>query len=109
MTYKAVTNTAIDIKKESGVHHEGVFLGKSDISTPLGPQVVWNFVDNEGLPFSIYGFTNLNRAMANIQPDTQCRITYTGKKFVKTKVKPSGMDVHQVLVEVDDGITEQAA
>ena len=101
--FKAVTTTAIDIKKDSNISHIGTYVGKSDLKTKLGDQVVWNFVDEDGLPFSIYGFTLLNRAMSTIPLNVLCRITYRGMLFVKTKYKPDGQDVHQVLVEVDTG------
>lgn len=99
--FKPVTTTATDIKKEPGVAKVGTYMGQNEITTPLGPQVVWNFADDEGMPFGIYGFTNLNNAMKSIKEGLLCRITYQGTKFVKTKFKPAGQDVHQVLVEVD--------
>lgn len=99
--FKPVTISAIDIKKEKGVSRTGTFMGHTPIKTTLGDQVIWNFSDDDGLPFGIYGFTNLNNTMKSIKEGALCRITYTGTQFVKTKYKPAGQDVHQVLVEVD--------
>lgn len=102
--FKPVTTTAIDIKKSSEPH-TGTYMGSDKIETKIGPQTIWNFADEDGLPFGVYGFTNLNRAMASIKVGSLCRITYKGTENVKTKF---GMkDVHQVLVEIDS--EEEAA
>lgn len=101
MAYKPVSTIAIDIKKLVGVPHIGHYIGKTMIETKIGPQVVWDFLGEDGMPLGIYGFTNLNRVMSSIKEGSLCRITYTGTQFVKTKFKPAGQDVHQVLVEVD--------
>lgn len=99
--FKAVTTNAVDIKKEIGKSRVGIYVGSSEIDTKLGKQVVWNFVGEDELPFGIYGFTNLNNVMKTLSQGSLCRVTYTGTQFVKTKFKPAGQDVHQVLVEVD--------
>lgn len=102
--FKAVTTMALDIKKEgNGGPHVGHFIGSSQTNTKLGKQTVWSFADEDGLPFSIYGYTMLNLAMARVSPGALCRVTYRGTQFVNTKFKPSGQNVHQVLVEIDDG------
>jgi hypothetical protein len=101
--FKAVSNIALDIKKELDKPHTGTYAGKDEITTKIGPQTIWKFVDEDGLPFGIYGFSNLNRAMNSVREGALCRITYKGTQFVKTKFKPAGQDVHQVLVEIDDG------
>lgn len=109
MAWKQVSNTtAIDIKKESGKHFIGEYTGKKDITTEVGAQVIWQFIGEDGIPFGIYGFTNLNRCMEGLRPGTACRITYTGTQFVKTKWKPKGQDVHQVVVECDTDDVESA-
>ena len=100
MAWKEVSSTAIDIKKEQGKAYVGTYNGKNDIVTKIGPQTIWRFVDEDGQPFGIYGFTNLNRAMNNVGPGKLCLLTYRGTQNIKTKF---GMkDVHQVTVEVDD-------
>jgi hypothetical protein len=98
MGWKDASNVVIDIKKTKGTAYEGTYSGKKDIATEIGPQVIWQFTGEDNLPFGIYGFTNLNRAMESLQPGTMCRITYIGTQNVKTKY---GMkDVHQVSVQV---------
>lgn len=104
MAFKTVSTTAVDIKKEKGIPHEGSYLGVEQITTKIGPQSIWRFLDSEEQPFGIYGFTNLNRAMNNIKQGSLCRITYTGTEKVNTKFGLK--DVHQVHVEVDDGQAE---
>lgn len=90
--------TAIDIKKQKGVSHEGTYRGKREITTKIGPQVIWDFLGEDGVSFGIYGFTNLNRAMEAVQLGALCKITYNGTQNVQTKF---GMkDVHQCSVDV---------
>lgn len=101
MAFKPVTGNALDIKGDLNKPHVGVYEGKQDITTPLGPQVVWQFRSQSGDDkFGIYGFTNLNRAMSTIQVGSLVRITYKGTQKVNTRFGLK--DVHQVLVEVDD-------
>lgn len=104
MAWKEVTNTATDIKKTPGQDYVGEYLSSKLIKTKIGEQTIYKFRDEEGNPFSIYGFTNLNRAMENIAEGTMCKITYVGTKNVQTKF---GMkDVHQVRVEIDTAEVE---
>lgn len=108
MAFKPVINNTIDIKKEKDRPYIGQYVGKEDIITKIGPQIIWKFIDEDGHPFGIYGFTNMNRAMNNVGVNSLCRITYMGTQFVKTKFKPTGQDVHQVMVELDDeGVKEE--
>lgn len=107
MAWKTVTNLqGTDIKKHQGEAFVGEYTGHDKITTKIGEQQIFKFRDENGNPFSIYGFTNLNRAMEAITAGTMCRITYTGTENVQTKF---GMkDVHQVRVEIDtDDVQEQ--
>jgi hypothetical protein len=98
MGWNDVSTNAIDIKKHKGESHEGTYTGKHDITTKIGPQVIWQFMGDDGVGFGIYGFTNLNRAMESIAEGTLCKITYQGTQNVQTKF---GMkDVHQASVQV---------
>lgn len=98
MGWNEVTTTAVDIKKEVGKVYAGTYHGFKEIETKIGPQVIWNFTSDEGVPFGIYGFTNLNRAMESLAPGAVVKITYNGTQNVKTKY---GMkDVHQCTVQV---------
>lgn len=97
MARKPVTNNATDIKDNEGVEYRGVYTGNKIIETKLGEQTLWQFQDENHQPFSIYGFTNLNRAMEAVAPGTFLYITYQGTKKVQTKYGLK--DVHQVLVE----------
>lgn len=102
MNYKAINTKAIDIKKSPiGSVYIGTYNGKKEIDTKLGKQVIWNYIDDDGSPFAIYGFTNLNRAMETVLQGTGCRITYKGTQRLKTKFGEK--DVHQVLVEIAVG------
>lgn len=106
MAWKEVSTNAIDIKKQKGVPFIGTYTGKRNIETKIGPQVIWQLVDEDETPVGLYGFTGLNRCMETIRVGTRCRIIYQGTKNVKTKF---GMkDVHQVTVEVEEGATVNA-
>ena len=89
------------IGKKEGIGKSivGVYKGHNDIDTKIGMQIIWQFVDEDGNQFGLYGFTNLNRAMENVKLETLCRLTYNGTQKVKTKFGIK--DVHQVLVEID--------
>lgn len=96
-----VNTNAIDIKKHKGESHVGKFKGHKEITTKIGPQVIWEFSGEDGVGFGVYGFTNLNRAMESLEPGTVVKITYIGTENVKTKF---GMkDVHQCAVQVWQG------
>lgn len=98
MGWSEVNTTANDIKKHPGNPYIGTYTGHKEITTPIGQQTIWQFTNEDGVPFGVYGFTNLNRAMEGIAVGSVCRITYTGTAKVQTKF---GMkDVHQVKVEV---------
>ena len=97
MGWNSVNTSAIDIKKVKGQSCEGTYKGKHEITTKIGQQVIWEFAGEDGIGFGIYGFTNLNRAMEQIEPGILVKVTYTGTQNVKTKY---GMqDVHQCTVE----------
>lgn len=95
--WETVTNNAIDIKGHKEKPFVGTYVGKKDVQTKVGPQVIWQFMDDDEQPFAIYGFTNLNRAMEGVGVNAFCRITYKGTAKVQTKYGLK--DVHQVVVE----------
>ena len=109
MAWKQISNrTAIDIKEHAGQPYVGTYQGTRDIQTKFGQQVLHKLTDEEGRSFEIFGFTNLNRALQNVPPDSLVRIVYQGKERVETKFGPK--DVHQVSVELymqDEGEKEK--
>lgn len=107
MAFKPVSTNAIDLKKSKDVPYTGEFVGKDDITTQLGPQIIWKFVGKDGGPFGIYGFTHLNLIMKNIKVGALCRVTYKGT--IKRQTKFGLKDVHQALVEVDDETAPEVA
>ena len=98
MAWKTVTRNAIDIKKQEGQEFIGTYRGKTEITTKIGPQVIYNFEVEDGDKFGVFGFTNLNYAMTNISEGDLVKLVYRGTKNVKTKFGLK--DVHQVDVEV---------
>ncbi len=105
MPWKEIGNNAIDIKKKKGEAVVGTFTGHRDINTKIGPQVIWEFADEDGAPFGVYGFTSLNRGLQGMKPETVCRLTYTGTINMATKFGQK--DVHQVKIEVESNETEE--
>jgi hypothetical protein len=101
MAWQEVSSTAVDIKKHKGEAYEGKYVGSHEITTKIGQQTIYNFSGKDGVPFGIYGFTNLNRAMENIEKDTLLKIVYTGTLNVETKFGKK--DVHQVNISVWQG------
>lgn len=100
MAWKQVSGgNVVDIKREKGKQWIGIYRGNKEIETKLGHQVIWKFIDEDGTPFGIYGFTNLNRAMESVPLETLCRITYQGTQLLATKFGKK--DVHMVSVEID--------
>lgn len=101
MAWVTAKPNAIDIKKEPKKEYVGFYQGSIKIETKLGEQTIWNFRNDEGKQYGIYGFTNLNSAMAVIAKDAYVRIIYQGTKTMDTKYKKN-QDVHQVTVEYED-------
>jgi len=90
---------AISLKQEgAGVKYTGFYSGATEITNSNGKQTIWNFKDDAGKQFGIYGFENLNASMIKIPLNAYVRIEYLGMKNVDTKY---GKDqpVHQVTVE----------
>jgi hypothetical protein len=103
MPYVEVSTNATDIKKTPGKEYEGTYRSHKEITTKIGPQIIWEFTSEDGAGFGIYGFTNLNRAMERVTVGQVCKIVYRGTEKVQTKY---GMkDVHQVSVQLwqEDG------
>ena len=100
MAWKTVSMQAMDIRKFENGQATGTFTGKLGITTKRGPQIIWQFADEDGLPFGVYGFANLNRAMQMVKVGSLCRITYKGTSKLQTKFGLT--NVHQVMVEIDD-------
>ena len=98
MAWSDVSTNAIDIKKHIGKAWTGTYKGHKQIETKIGPQVIWQFSDADGVGFGIYGFTNLNRAMEVLDPGAVVKITYQGTEKVQTKFGLK--DVHQCAVQV---------
>lgn len=100
MAFKEISaGLTMDLKDKKNKPFTGVYIGKKNIVTDIGEQVIWRF-KNDAKVQGIYGFTNLNRVMEGICEGTLVRLTYLGTENLKTKF---GMkDVHQVKVEIDE-------
>lgn len=88
-----------DLKKSvPGTFLEGQYLGNRTITTSLGDNKVYIFSGSDGDEFSVYGFTDLDQKLAQVNVGTEVRMTYEGKVEVKTKRGPTQM--HRVRVQV---------
>jgi len=98
---KSEGGTTIALKtQEVGSIWEGVYIGKKDVSSKLsktGFQSLWEFMDNEGTPFAIWGCGSLDFHMKAIPVNSPIKIKYTGT--YKTKFGQEGANVE---VEWDD-------
>lgn len=95
MAFREV-GSAVDIKKSDQKEYVGFYNGHKEISTTLGKQMIYNFLGEDNIPFSIYGFTRLNMSMGVVPVGVKVRITYLGKGKNK-----KNQDVNNVRVEVD--------
>ena len=100
MAFKPLNTQAIDIKDKIDQPFVGTYTGRKDITTKIGPQIIWLFTDEMDQPFGIYSFTMLTKAMEMVTLGSLVRITYKGKKNVMTS-KFGLKDVHQCLVELN--------
>jgi hypothetical protein len=104
-TWKQPGRNTIDLKKkEVGTRLEGTYTGYKDITTELGVNRIWEFHDEEGKPYGVYGFTSLNYQMERVAPGTNCRLTYQGKGKTKSKF---GNFPHKVMVECESDDAEE--
>ncbi len=100
MSFKEVSNQPVDVKGFKGEPFEGVFIGSKKIKTKMGEQTIYTFQKIGGSKFSVYGFTNLNRAMDMVSINQLVRIVYNGTEKVETNFGLK--DVHQCSVQVDE-------
>ena len=101
MSWKNVTNNAIDIKKDApNTEHIGTYTGSREIETKVGKNTIWEFNDEDGNPYAMFGFTWLNQSMKNIKVGTLTKIVYTGMH--KKKGKFGIKDTHTCTVQIDD-------
>lgn len=79
----------------------GVYTGKKEVvskKSKSGFQTIWEYMDEDGIPFAIWGFGSLDHHMRGIPVNSPVKITYTG--LYKTNF---GQDGANVEVEYDDG------
>ena len=91
----------IDIKKgEVNKEYIGEYCNKKTITTKFGENYIYTFNNvDTGEKFAIFGFSNLNYKMSNVEIGSLCKISYNGKKEVKTKFGTS--EAHQASVMID--------
>lgn len=89
---------AKDLKKSPvGTSWEGQYVGKREITTDFGVQYIYSFL-GEGGEFGVFGFTDLNQKLAQVETGTEVRMTYEGMFNVKTK--RGNTQMHRVRLEV---------
>lgn len=100
MAFREINTGAVDIKKHPGEPYIGTFIGSNERDGKFGKEIIWNFLDESGIPLSIYGFTMLNKRMGMVSAGAKVRITYTGLQKMDTKYGKN-KDVHTCKVEID--------
>lgn len=79
---------------------EGYYIGSRECEGKNGPFMVHDFISQKSSEkISFYGFTALNAKLEQVSLGAAVRITYNGKKLMKTKY--GNKEVHQVTVEQD--------
>lgn len=109
MAWSKPKGDVISLKDEKdGSQFIGTYTGKKVVQVQGKESIIWQFQDEEGVPFAIWGVTYLNRQMEGIVIGSNCRITYKGRSKTKNKY---GKFPYLVDVEVetpDDGETVTA-
>lgn len=99
---KSEGSKAISLKTQTiGSSWVGVYTGKKDLPSTIsktGFHSLWEFMDEEGNPFAIWGCGSLDFHMRSIPVNSPIKITYTG--LYKTK---QGQQAANVEIEYDDG------
>ena len=114
MAWKEVSKgNVIDVKKEEGRPHEGVYKGKKDIETKIGKQVIWQFVDEDGIVRGGWAkWTGQIRYVAASAMMTVERSTGTASRIQKPYMaywsSPGDLWIPSVTT-TDDGTTYTAA
>ena len=104
MVFRPVRKEALDIKKSAvGTVYIGTLKSKKEITTSNGPCALWEFEDEDGKTFAIWGFTSLDNQLGTVELESLCRITFQGQAPTKNKY---GKFPYRVKVEFDDGIVE---
>ena len=100
---------ATDIKKEEGKDFVGTYQGSHAVKGNYGDTQVYDFVGDDGAPFSIWGFSALDYLMQNQPVGSYLKIQYTGmKKGVKTKFGVKDIHTAKVFRKPGGGFVEQA-
>ena len=99
---KSEGNKAISLKTQTiGSVWEGIYIGLKEVESKkstTGKQNLWQFMDEEGVPFEIWGCGSLDHHMKGIPVNSPVKIKYTG-----TYVTKFGQEGANVDVEWDDG------
>lgn len=103
MAWKKVeASQAISLKKQIvGTVWEGVYTGRDEKPSKMDKdktQYIWKFINEDGIPFEIWGCGSLNFNMKSVPLNAAVRIKYMG--LYKTK---NGQDGAGVEVDYDDG------
>lgn len=77
---------------------EGIFKG--EIQGKYGVQ--FRFLEASGQVVVLNGSGKLKHLLADVAPDTQCKVIYGGMEIVKSGAM-AGKEAHQFFVSVDDG------
>lgn len=98
--FQEVTLNAVNLTEHEGLPLTGYYIGNKEVDTDFGESLVHEFEKEDGKHVNVWGFTVLDKKLAQIQKGMMVRVTYTGKENIKTK-KYGMKDVHTCKVEMD--------
>lgn len=100
MAFQEVSLNAVVLTDYPDTPMTGYYLGSREVDTDYGEALIHEFQKEDGKHVSVWGFTVLDKKLANIQKGILTRVTYKGKEQIKTK-KYGLKDVHTCTVEMD--------
>lgn len=91
---------------EPGTTYEGVYEGTREIPNKFDQNKMWRIhsftLDGAAEPTEFWGFTQLDRCMAQVPDGARVRIKYLGKQKVETSRGPVVMQAVEVEADAED-------
>lgn len=95
-----VTGAPLNLKKLEGQPQTGVYVGTEERAGKFGKDFIHSFIGEDGVPWSCYGMTSLDRVLSRIPSGTKVRLTFRGKK----PTKDGKRTFNDVSVQVPAGV-----
>ena len=95
-----VTGAPLNLKKLENQPQTGVYVGTEERAGKFGKDFIHSFIGEDGVPWSCYGMTSLDRVLSRIPSGTKVRLTFKGKKATKDGKRT----FNDVAVQVPKGV-----